>query len=376
MRRWIWVVLLGFLVFGCKEGPKVEEPEGGPVPVEVFKVKRERVERWIEAVGTVMPRQAVRITPKVPGKIEAIYVQEGDRVSQGEPLVKLEQKDFLLAVDRAEAAYLKAKAQLERARVALEDARRDWKRGKFLFAQKVISQREYEKLETAFKAARSRYDLAQAQLQEAEVLLRQAKKELADTVIRAPFSGYVSERFVDPGQRAYTMPPTEILELLDLSQVKVVFDLPERDLPSVKEGQPLRVFPDALPERAFSGKVTKVYPKVDPTTRTFRAEGVLDNPEGLIKPGMFVRVKVLLGEEETLLIPADAVLRLQGTGEVYCFVVEEGRAQRRELEVGRRLDSFVEVLGGLREGELVVVSGQHNLRSGNPVSVKGDGDEG
>lgn len=368
MKR-VLLLLLVLSVLGCRESPKVEESQKGPIPVEAVAAKRVQVEDWAEAVGTVMPWRAVRLTSKVPGRIEAIYAEAGEWVKAGEPLVKLEQRDFLLALERAEAAQRTAEAQLERAEVALEDARRDYERGKALYERRVISQQEYEKLEAAYRSARAQYELARAQLAQAQVVVEQARTELEETVIRAPFSGYVSERFVDPGQRVYTMPPTEILEILDLSQVKVLFDLPERELPGVRKGLRALVSPDAMPDRILEAKVSEVFPKVDPVTRTFRAEVALENPQGLLKAGMFVRVRVLKGKREVVAVPLDALLRAEGTGRVFCFVVEAGRAQRREIVPGARFGGWVEVVEGLREGEMVVVSGKERLMGGEAVEV-------
>lgn len=372
MGKWTAVILVGFAVLTACRGKEPAPQALNEVPVvEVVRAERSTVERWTEVPGNVLPQQAVRITPKVPGRIEAIYVKEGDWVNKGQPLVKLDQTDFLIALDKARSSFQKAQAQLEQARLGLEDRKRDYQRVKSLFEQKVISQQEYEKAEVALKVSEAQYELAKAQLEEASVALRQAENELRESLIRAPFSGVVTQRFVDPGQRAYTMPPTEILELADTTRVKVVLDLPERDLPKVKRGSAVRVLPDALPDREFLGRISALYPKVDPVTRTFRVEVVLENPKGELKPGMFVKARVFLGKETALLVPREAVMRMIGTGKEYCFLVAEGRAQHREVVTGGRFGDKVEVLQGLSEGDEVVVSGQEKLRSGMPVRVKG-----
>jgi len=233
----------------------------------------------------------------------------------------------------------------------------------------VISQKEYEKVETDFKAAQAQYEVAQAQLKVASSALKQAQTELKDTIIYAPFSGYISAKFVDPGQRAYTMPPTDILELIDISKVKIHLDLPERDLPFVKPGAKVEIRSDAFPELKLEGKVNRIYPKVDPSTRSFRIEVLMDNPKGILKPGMFVGARVFLGKEEALVIPRDAILRAPGTGIEYCFVVIDDTAQRREVATGIREENIVEIKQGLREGELVVSSGGQNLKPGAKVRI-------
>lgn len=361
-------ILLAFAACKEKEVPKAEVER---VPVEVTRVKRATISRKIEAVGNVKPRRAVIINPKVSAKIEAIYVDEGDRVKKGQEIVRLEQTDFLLAVQRAEAALESARAALRQAEVNYENTKKDYRRLKALFEKKVISQQEFDHIEAAYRSARAQLALARARVKEAEVALKNAKVQLRDTVIRAPFDGFVTARFVDPGQRAYTMPPTNIMEIADISEVKISIDVPEREFPFLKIGTPVEVQIDALPGRRFRGRVTSIFPKVDPRTRTFRVEVTLKNPEGLLKPGMFCRVSILAEKVQTLVIPREAVLRMPATGVDYCFVVKEGKVYRRNIKTGLKEGNLVEVKEGLSEGEEVVISGQANLKAGMEVEVKG-----
>ncbi len=360
-------ILLAFTACKKKEAPRAEVER---VPVEVTKVKRATISRKIEAVGNVVPRRAVIINPKVSGKIEAIYVDEGDRVKKGQEIVRLEQTDFLLAVQRAEAVLESARAALRQAEVHYENTEKDYRRFKALFEKKVISQQEFDHIDAAYRGARAQLALARARVKEAEVALENAKVQLRDTVIRAPFDGYVTARFVDPGQRAYIMPPTNIVEIAEISEVKISIDVPEREFPFLRVGTPVEVQTDALPGRRFRGRISTIFPKVDPRTRTFRVEVTLKNPEGLLKPGMFCRVSILAEEVQTLVIPREAVLRIPATGVDYCFVVKGGKAYRRNIKTGLKEGNLVEVKEGLSEGEEVVISGQANLKAGMEVEVK------
>ena len=361
-------ILLAFTACKKKEAPKAEVER---VPVEVTKVKRATISRKIEAVGNVTPRRAVIINPKVSGKIEAIYVDEGDRVKKGQEIVRLEQTDFLLAVQRAEAALESARAALKQAEVNYENTEKDYRRLKALFEKKVISQQEFDHIDAAYRSARAQLVLVRARVKEAEVALENAKVQLRDTVIRAPFDGYVTARFVDPGQRAYIMPPTNIIEIAEISEVKISIDVPEREFPFLRVGTPVEVQTDALPGRRFRGRITTIFPKVDPRTRTFRVEVTLKNPEGLLKPGMFCRVSISAEEVQTLVIPREAILRIPATGVDYCFVVKGGKAEKRIIQRGLSEGIWVEVKEGLQEGEEVVVKGQNNLSSGMEVEIKG-----
>lgn len=364
------LVLLLLLACEKKEVPVTEER---PTPVEVTEVKRWSFSREIEAVGNVVPKQAVMVNPKVSGKIEAIYGDEGDRVRKGQVIVKLEQKDLLLAVKRAKAALDSAKAALRQAEVNYENVAKDYRRFKALLQERVISQQEYDHMEASYRAAEAQLALAGARVKEAEVALENARTQLQDTLIRAPFDGYISQRFVDPGQRAYTMPPTNIMEIVDISEVKISVDLPERELSLIHIGTPVEASADAFPGLRFQGQISAISPKVDPRTRTFRVEVILKNPQGLLRPGMFCRVKVRTGEVEGLAVPREAVLRMPATGVDYCFVVRDGILYRRNVKTGLKRGNLVQVLEGLKEGELVVISGQGGLRSGMKVEVRGAG---
>jgi len=348
------LVLFGF---GCKDRV-VKGTAQEAIPVEVVKARYATIERYISATGNILPRQRVIINPKVPGKIEKIYVDEGDFVKKDAPLIQLERTDFVIALEAAEAALAEAEAQLEQ-------AERDYGRFSELIKKRVISQQRYEEVKTAYKLAQARYRSAQA-------ALRNARTQLADTLIRAPFSGYVTARFMDPGQRAYTMPPSNILELMDISKVRLIIDIAERELPYLKAKAPVEVEVDAYPDRHFRGEVDAIYPKLDPVTRTFKVEVVIPNKDARLRAGMFARVRILAQRRRTLVVPRDAIMRMPATGVDYLFVVEGGRAQQRNVQIGLSQENLVEIRQGVQEGEMVVVAGQHNLSTGARVKIQGE----
>ncbi|MBW2039599.1 MAG: efflux RND transporter periplasmic adaptor subunit [Deltaproteobacteria bacterium] len=349
------LAIMIFFIFGCKDRGAKEAVEAA-IPVEVVRARHATLKRYISAMGNILPRQQVVINPKVSGKIEKIYVDEGDFVRRGAPLVQLEKTDFSIALEAAEAALAEATAHLEQ-------AERDYKRFSQLIEKKVISQQRYEEVRTA-------YELAQARHRSAQAALRNARTQLADTLITAPFSGYVTARFMDPGQRAYTMPPSNILEIMDISQVRLIIDIVERELPHIKIKTPVEVEVDAYPDQNSSGEVDTIYPKLDPVTRTFKVEVVIANKDARLRAGMYARVRILAQRIETLVVPRDAVMRMPATGVDYVFVIKEGKAQQRNVQTGLAEENLVEVRDGVQEGEMVVVAGQHNLRTGAKVKIR------
>ncbi len=346
-------VIISVFAFGCKErGTKGAAHEA--IPVEVVKTRYEALERYISATGNIVPRQQVIINPKVQGRIERIYVEEGDFVREGAPLVQLEKTDFAIALEAAEATLAEASAHLEQ-------VERDYQRFSELIEKKVIAQQQYEQAKTNYKLAQARYRSAQA-------ALKNARTQVADTLIAAPFSGYVTARFMDPGQRAYTMPPSNILEIMDISQVRLIVDITEKELPFIEIKAPVEVEVDAYPDHCFHGEVNSIYPKLDPVTRTFKAEVIIDNENTRLRAGMYARVRIAAGSIEGLVVPRDAILRFPGTGVDYLFVVREGEAVRRNVKTGYRGGEWVVVDEGVQEGELVVL-GQQNLKTGSKVKV-------
>lgn len=353
-------LVLSLFVGSCKreEGERAKEPFRG-VNVEVREVRRESIPDVVTFVANLEPRQRTAIIPKVSGLIEKIYVREGDYVRKGDLLVKLEQKDYLVALQKAEAA-------LEEAEANLEQASRDWRRFSELFKRRVISKQEYEESETRRKLALARFKSAQAALQD-------AKNHLEETMVKAPFAGFVTGKFKDEGERVRAgMPGQEaaILELEDISVLRATGHLPELEMGKVKVGMEAEVRVDAIPEKIFKGRVVVVNPTIDPSTRTFMVKVEIPNRDFVLKGNMFARVTIVKGWREALIVPREAVLREEGVWLYHCFVVKDGVAERRVVKPRFTPFWYVEIKEGLMEGEKVVVKGQGQLHGGERVAVK------
>lgn len=353
------LLLLAWAFGGCKPEEPPRPKEGGGRTVKVVKAEVREIRDVVEFVANLEALRQALVIPKVSGVIERLRVREGDRVREGEVLFELEKGDFLLAVRQAEAALKEAEA-------AHEQASRDFSRFEALRGKQVISQREYEQ-------ARVQRDLALARLEQARVALEQARRNLEETVIRAPFAGVVTQRFKDEGERVRAgMPGQEaaVLLLEDLSVLKARGSLPELEVGQVREGMEAEVRVDAYPQEVFRGKVSLVSPRLDPASRAFTVEVEIPNAKGLLKPGMFARVRILKGTKRALVVPLEAVLREEGVWVYHCFVVKDGRAERRTVVPRFTPFDYVEILEGLEEGELVVVGGQWALRGGEEVVVE------
>lgn len=311
---------------------------GGPVGVIVQAVRVAPVVERVESVGTVRAREAVTITTKVAGIVEAIRFVEGERVQAGATLVQLD------------AAALRA--EVDQARALLDDARNQLVRARQLQAGQTIAAQRLETLEALSRQAEGR--------------VRQADARLEELRVAAPFAGRVGLRQVSPG--ALIQPGTVITTLDDTERVRVEFSVPEVYLARIRAGSGVTARSSAYGERRFRGTVAVIDTRIDPATRSVRVISEFDNADEALRPGLFLTVELVLEERERALLVAEEAIDPVGD-RAFVFVVRDGRARRQEVRLGLRLPGEVEVREGLNAGEPVVVRGVQRLRNDLPVRV-------
>lgn len=308
---------------------------GAPVDVITAPVASTQFAQEIEALGTARANEAVDVTSKISNIVTAIRFAEGQRVSRGDVLVELDSAQARADLADAEASLVESRAQFERSRALAGSA--------------VLSRSQLDQIEATMKSNEARVAAARARL--------------ADTVIRAPFSGRMGLRRVSVG--SLVNPGTVITTLDDVSLIKLDFSVPEAFVGLMQAGVPIEARSVAYPERAFEGRVASVDSRVDPVARAVLVRAELPNREGLLKPGMFLSVRLSRGATHSLMLPESAVVPEQGRA--FVFVVDGTRATKREVNVGRRRPGEVEILAGLKAGERVVVEGTLKLRDGTEV---------
>jgi membrane fusion protein, multidrug efflux system len=325
---------------GGAAGGGVAGPGGGP-PLAVVTTlpQREQLGAEIEAVGTALANESVEITAKVSNRIEAIRFAEGQRVAKGTVLVQL---------DRAQAA-----ADLAEAEANLAEARRQLGRGQDLELTQALSRAQLDQLQTAVTTAAAR--------------VAAARSRLDDTVIRAPFAGRTGFRRVSVG--GLVSAGAIITTLDDSSIIKLEFTVPQSFIGELATGLPVAARVDGLGERVFEGRIATLGSRVDPVTRSIAVRAELPNPDGALKPGMFMSVKLKGRAVPTLVLPEQALVPDEGRN--YVFVVSDGRAQRREVTTGLRRPGSVAITAGLADGERVIVDGTFRARDGAPVVEAG-----
>ena len=311
---------------------------GAPIAVEVFQVKPTTVQEDLQAVGSLQSNESVILRPEVSGRISAIGFKDGQVVRKGQLLIALDN-----ALNEAEVAQMKAEYDLALANL---------KRSEDLASRKFISS--------------SAQDTAASNAQVAEAKLKLAQARSSKMRIVAPFDGVVGIRGVSLGD--YVKDGTDLVNVEDVRILKVDFRLPERNLTQIKVGQGIEVVADALPGERFSGLIDAINPRIDANGRSLEIRARLDNTGGKLRPGMFVRVRVIVGERaNALLVPEEAIVP-QGA-EFFVYKVVEGQARRIPVKIGVRREALVEIVEGLTTGDQVVTAGMRLSRDGQPVRV-------
>lgn len=291
----------------------------------------------LEALGTAQANESVELTSKVSEVVTAIRFEEGQDVKGGDVLVELHNAEALANVSEAKAQ--------------LADARTQYQRAQNLWERRAVPESELQRLEALVDAAAAR--------------LLAAEARLADTVIRAPFSGRVGLRRISVG--ALLTPGTVITTLDDVDTVKVDFAIPETHLAPMRPGLAVTVRSVAYADREFAGTVTGIDTRVDPVTRSIMIRAALPNPERLLKPGMYLNVEVVNDERRSLMLPEQAIVPERE--EQYVFVVAGNMTEKRRVVTGRRRPGEVEIVDGVREGELVIIEGTQKVDEGTEVRV-------
>ena len=334
-----------------------------PVPVTVFKVEKGRVEETVvnSRAGTVKAERRATLSAELGGKVAALPAKKGKRVHAGEVLLRLADGDYRAQLALQESGLVSARAAEREACQSAVQAARDLARNEKLSRDALVSEELLDRLRTARDNAAAACDAARARVAQAAAGVEVARVTLEKTVLRSPFDGVVADVTTELGEWITPSPPglpiPPVLEVLDVGTIYVSAPLDEADVAKVAAGLPCRVTFDAYPGRSFTGKVTRVAPyvlDVKEQNRTFDVEASLDDATFAVtlKPGLSADVTVVLRAK-------DGVLRFPGYALLegdHVLLLREGRLVRAPVKTGLRNWDFVEVAGGLAEGDPVVVS--------------------
>ncbi|MFA9453278.1 MAG: efflux RND transporter periplasmic adaptor subunit [Candidatus Aminicenantaceae bacterium] len=361
-----WIGKLGIILglalnlLACQPAEQEEaaaEQTYGAAQVKVFKVRKQKISEKLLYTGVIGARKKIVINPDIGGKIASIHVEEGDRVRQGQVLAELDTRAIRLQLEQAEAQRAVAEA-------SSQDARNNLERWERLRKENAVSEQQYEQVKLAHDAARS-------QLQQAAAAVNLAKYNLDVSIMEAPFDGIIAAKNAEVGDVVNPLmggfgAASGVLTLMDFSTVKISVEVSHTDVVRIAKGQTAYLGVSVYPDKVFEGRVTVVNLAADPLSKKFGVVIQVSNPELLLKPNTFGDVTLeVSSQENALVIPQQAVLENR-----FVYVADNGKALKREISIGLQNTSFLEVIQGLQEGELVVVEGNYGLDEGAEIEVK------
>jgi membrane fusion protein (multidrug efflux system) len=308
--------------------------------VSVEPVRTTAVHRVLRFTGDVVALQQANIYAKVSGNLERVLVDIGTPVRAG---------SLLALIDTTELAQ-----QYQQAKATYENARVTWVRSKELFDQNLVSRQDLDNAETASKVSRALFEAAGTRLGYARVT--------------APFPGWITKRFLDPGALVTTN-NSSLFTLMDLDHMKVAISILEKDIPLIEEGRQAVITVDAYPGKEFPGRISRFSNAVDPGTRTMAVEIDVPNPDHRLKPGMFANVSLdIETHNDALTIPIGSIMR-DDRGP-FVFTVVSDTARKVRIVPGIEQDGAIEIVNGLQGVPVVISMGQQFLKDGSPVTVQ------
>jgi membrane fusion protein (multidrug efflux system) len=350
--RWLTALAVIFLLIGlggCQPAGDASDPaasaeageddeEAAPVPVEVDGAVRDEVVAIYTGTAALETDEDAMVVAKVSGEVESISVEEGDTVRAGQVLARLDGDRLRL--------------EMERARANLAKLEQEYKRNTQLKERGLVSATAFEDIKYEMDALRAAFNLA--------------RLEVSYTEIKAPVDGVVAQRFIKVGNTLAVNDP--VFHITGLDPLIAYLHVPEKEFRKLAAGQSAEVRVDAIPDKGFAGVIERISPVVDPQTGTFKVTLNVTDPSGRLKPGMFGRFNVVYDRrEDTLLVPRVAMV--DDESEHALFVVENGKAVRRQVRTGYPQGDQIEIVEGLDGTEEIVVVGQNGLKDGMDVEV-------
>ncbi|MCX8027646.1 MAG: efflux RND transporter periplasmic adaptor subunit [Thermodesulfovibrionales bacterium] len=352
IRDIILCLLVLVVLIGCKGGDDKKQQTERLINVQVAKAEKKTVVPFLETTGSILPFEEVIVSAEVDGMVKKTYVDEGKPVSKNMVIAEIDDTDFILEVKRAEATLRQAEATLSNTRLEFE-------RKSALYKEELITKQQHDDVTM-------RLELADSEVQRAKASLNLAKQRLSKTKIYSPLDGYIKSKRVNAGDFVRT--GTAMFNVIQNNPIKLTFNINERDITKVKVGQDVAFMIDSIPNKEFKAKVYTVYPNLDEKMRTLAVEARASNDQGVLKPGLFAKVKVFTDKErEVVLIPSTSIIYEADKMKVY--VVEGNVARMRFINAGGKYGDFIEVNEGVKESESIVVVGHQNLSDGVKVNV-------
>ena len=385
---------LGAFSGGCKKNQTGQNRarEAPAKAITVDTVRQDEVKRSVEVVGTLAAEDQVTIASQAEGAVSRVNVDLGDHVRTGQVLIELDREKLEYNLQTQKAALTRALAKygatepgrlpptsdipdVKKAEAELVQAKQAFDRAQELNKRQLIPKQTLDDADATLRAKQAAHESAlqnaknlAADIDASNAMLQLADRQLRDASIRAPFDGYVQKRLVSIGE--YVKNEAPVMTLVRVDSLKAIGEIPEKMAPWVQVGQAVAVSVDAFPNKPIGGKISRISPAVNTTTRAFSFEATVPNSDGLLKPGTFARLHLTTSlVEPVTTIPYSAMQYRYG---VYrAFVVDGDHLVLHELKTGDRVDDRMEILDGVKLGDHVALTDVDNLADGQKITLGG-----
>lgn len=352
----LFLIFSAFVYYRVSENLKASQKQNRPPQtVELILPEREDITSELSFSGDILAVQQTNIYSRVTGNIQKIYVDIGDYVHTGKLLALIDQSTFVQSVKQTEGLLNQAKASLENNKV-------NYQRLLALYEKGLTSKGDLDNAETLVK-------VTEAQVQTAEANYNNARLQLGYCSITAPFSGYITKRFLEQGSLVSSGTSNSIFILSNISKLKIMVSVLEKDIPLLENVKDVTVKTDAYLDEIFTGKFRKMSQSVDLSTRTMPVEVYIDNSNNMLKPGMFARVELILDKHFNVLAVPLQCVRKDEKGSFIFTVSDDYTAVKRYVQTGLESNNKIEIISGLNDSEKVVVVGQELIKENTKVKI-------
>ena len=370
--------LLPFLLFsavlgtGCRKPVVTTQAASEPQPVQaaILTLAGQPFQSTIAITGTLVSNARVDVKAEVIGRITRFDKEEGAHVAAGEAVAWVNDENYQLAVRQAETAVKVAEAAVERAALVQSHSHSELDRAENLLKSGGITDKDLKAAQLADRDAAAQVTLAKAQLDQARAAQDTARKHVRDTVIVSPVAGEIQKKMVNPG--AYVEAPTPVFTIVDNNRLELESPVASADLAAIRPNQSVSFTVNSYPGQKFEGRVVEINPAVDEQTRSAKVRVRVVNAGGRLKAGMFAEGEILTGaNRNALIIPAAALYRDDRSAKSsYVFVLENGKAARRDVRIGQERDAQVEIADGLRPGDRLIAEQNIEIAQGVRVEAR------
>jgi RND family efflux transporter MFP subunit len=310
------------------------------VPVKSIIVKTESINRYIDFTASLIPFEEVHLAPSAPGRIEKINVEIGNNVK----------KDQVVA--------LMDRTNLEQARINLMKLEIDFKRLDTLKKLNSIADQQYDQIKSAYDMAKNSYQFL-----------------LDNTQLKAPFSGIISGKYFEDGEiysgaPVATVGKPAIISIIQINQVKALIGISSNYYPLISNGMKAEIRSEIYPDLQFTGEIFRIYPTIDNSTKTFTVEIKIQNSNLKLRPGMFAKILLNLGQGNAIMVPNIAIIKQTGTNDMYVFVNKNNTALKTSVKTGKMIDDRIEITEGIKDGDELIVVGQNKLENKMAITIK------